>query len=134
MDVQREFMNCLLTTMRTCKSSRRKKTLPSELPRQLRRAYESSKLVQDHRSPAHERPSSYANVSERSLAPPDPLPLSPLALPPIQVGPTALATPPIVDIDTAAGSILPQQAPAHLQNLYGRARENVGNRETAREF
>ena len=80
------------------------------------------------------RPSSYADVSERSLAPPDPLPVPPPAPPPIPIGPAALAILPIVGVDAAAGGILPRQVPAHLQNLYERARENVGNMEMTREF
>ena len=54
-DVQRRFKNCLPTTTRTSRSSRPKRSLLSELLRQLLRACESSKLVQDHRSPAHQR-------------------------------------------------------------------------------
>ena len=80
------------------------------------------------------RPSSYADVSERSLAPPDPLPVPLPAPPPIPVGPAAPAILPIVDGDAAAGGVLPQQVPAHLQNLYERARENVGNMKMVREF
>ena len=80
------------------------------------------------------RPSSYADVSERTLAPPDPLPLPLPAPPPTPVGPAAPAILPIADVDAAAGGALPQQVPAHLQNLYERARKNVGNMEMAREF
>ena len=80
------------------------------------------------------RPSSYADVSERSFVPPDPLPV-PLPAPPlIPIAPAAPAILPIVDVGAAAGGVLPHQVPAHLQNLYERARENVGNIEMAREF
>ena len=96
----------------------------------------SSRSSASAASRSSRRPSSYADVSERSLAPPDPqyqyryVP-SP---PPNPIRPAAPAILPIVDIDAAAGGVLPQQVPAHLQNLYERARENVGNMEMAREF
>ena len=94
----------------------------------------SSKSSASAASKSSRWPSSYTDVSERSLAPPDPL-LVPLQTPqPIPVGPAAPAILPIVDVDAAAGGVLPQQVPAHLQNLYERAHENVRNMEMAREF
>ena len=78
-------------------------------------------------SKSSRRPSSYADVPERSLATPDPLPL-PLSSPsPIPIRPAAPAILPIENVDAAAGGILQQQVPAHLQNLYERALENVRN-------
>ena len=143
MDVQRRLKNYLPTTMKTSRSSRRNKSLLRELPRQLQRAYESSKLVQDHRGPAHQRrrklfASRQATRTSRSDHSLRPIllyvPVSLPAPPPIPVGPAAPAILPIVDVDAAAGGVLPQQVPTHLQNLYERARENVGNMEMAREF
>ena len=94
----------------------------------------SSRSSASAASRSSRRPSSYADVSERSLAPPDPLPVPLPAPPPIPIGPAAPATLPIADGDAAAGGVLPQQIPAYLQNLYERARENVGNMEMTREF
>ena len=94
----------------------------------------SSRSSASAASRSSRRPSSYADVSERSLAPPDPLPVPLPAPPPIPIGPAAPAILPIVDVDAAAGGVLPQQVPAHLQNLYERAREKVSNMEMAREF
>ena len=94
----------------------------------------SSRLSASAASRSSRRLSSYADVSERSLAPPDPLPV-PLPSPlPISMRPAAPAVLPITNIDAAAGGVLPQQVPAHLQNFYERARENVENMEMAREF
>ena len=49
-------------------------------------------------------PSSYADVSERSFAPTDPLPVPLPTLPPILVGPATPASLSIVDVDAAAGA------------------------------
>ena len=94
----------------------------------------SSRSSASAASRSSRRPSSYADVSERSLAPPDPLPVPLPSPPPIPIRPVAPAVLPIEDIDVAAGGVLPPQVPTHLQNLYERARENFGNMEIAREF
>ena len=73
-------------------------------------------------------------VSQRSLAPPDPLPVSLLAPPPIPIGPAAPATLAIVNFDAAAGDVLPLQVLGHLQKIYERGRENFGNMEMTRDF
>ena len=98
------------------------------------RARAGSRSSASAASRSSRRPSSYADVSERSLAPPDPLPVPLPSPPPMPIRPVAPAVLPIEDIDVAAGGVLPPQVPTHLQNLYERARENVGNMEIAREF
>ena len=62
----------------------------------------SSRSSASAASRSSRRPSSYADVSKRSLAPPDPLPV-PLPSPsPIPIRPVAPAVLPIEDIDVAA--------------------------------
>ena len=94
----------------------------------------SSRSSASAASRSSRRPSSCADVSERSIAPPDPVPVLLPAHPPTPVGPATPAILPIVDVGAAARGVLPQQIPAHLQNLYERARENFGNMEMTRDF
>ena len=120
--------------------SRGKKSLLSELLRQLQHACESPKLVQNHRGPAHQRRrdlpvgrqatrTSRSAHSLRSILYRFRFGAS------TDLGRTnSTGDLPIVDVDAAAGGILSQQVSARLQNLYKRAREDVGNMEMAREF
>ena len=107
---------------------------PAARVRILKARAGSSRSSASATSRSPRRPSSYADLSKRSFAPPDPLSVPLPASPPIPIGPAAPAILLIVDVDAAAGGILPQQVAAHLQNLYERARKNVENMEMACEF
>ena len=141
LDVQRRFKNCHLRIDEDIGileaeeiAAQRAAEAAAARVRFLTARARSSRSSASAASRSSRRPSSYADVSERSLAPPDLLPVPLPAPPPIPMGPAAPAIFRIVDVDAAAGGVLPQQVSAQLQNLFERAPGNIGNMEMAREF